>query len=85
MAVGCVPVVASDVPAYRQYLEDGENAVFVDGDNPESIAGGILTAVGMGEGGRRRYAERNRGIVEREEDWEKNIKRMEMLYEEVRG
>jgi glycosyltransferase involved in cell wall biosynthesis len=40
MAAG-VPVVASDLPALREVLRDGENAVLVAPDDPGALAQGI--------------------------------------------
>ncbi|HJX72586.1 MAG: glycosyltransferase family 4 protein [Candidatus Deferrimicrobiaceae bacterium] len=40
MAAG-VPVVASDLPAFREVLRDGENAVLVPPGDPEALAAGI--------------------------------------------
>jgi len=44
------PIVASDLPALREVLRDGENAVLVEPDDPKALAEGIertLTDVGL--------------------------------------
>lgn len=40
MASG-TPVVASDLPSLREVLQDGENALLVEPDNPEALVGGL--------------------------------------------
>ncbi len=40
------PIVASDVPAIREVIRDGETGVLVAPDDPASLAGGILSLLG---------------------------------------
>ena len=40
LAAGC-PIVASDVPAVREVVTDGETAVLVRPDDPEALGDGI--------------------------------------------
>ncbi len=54
MACGC-PVVVSDIPAHREILSPDE-AVFVDGRNPDSIAAGILAVLDNPDAARARAA-----------------------------
>ena len=82
MALG-KPIVASDLPAIREILRDGENAVLVEPDSPERLAGGV-----------RRVLD-DRGFAERiaqgafddaaEYSWERRAERLERLFHEVLG
>jgi len=44
MACG-IPVVASDIPVFREILTDERNAVLFEPDNPESLANSIKRIV----------------------------------------
>ena len=78
MACGSVPIV-SRLPAYRQYLRDGENALYVLGDDPVELAGAIdrvLADAAL----RRRCADVNPAIIRQHENWNRNAEAMEQLY-----
>lgn len=79
MACGTIPVL-SDLIVYRQYLDDGRNALFVDPDDPEDIARALNFCLDNPHIREEFYAI-NRNIIEREEDWSRNAKKMEELYE----
>lgn len=51
------PIVATDLPAVREVLRDGENAVLVEPDNPESLAQGIQRVLEMPDRGQRLAAQ----------------------------
>jgi len=78
MVCGAIPIVG-DLEVYRQYLKDGENALFVDPENPEDIAKKIIYCIEHPELKERVY-KINRGIIEDKEDWAKNAPKMEELY-----
>ena len=44
MACG-IPVVASNIPVFREILTDGKNAILFEPDNPESLANSIKRIV----------------------------------------
>lgn len=78
MACGSVPIV-SRLPAYRQYLRDGENTLYVWGDDPVELAGAIdrvLADAAL----RRRCADANPAIIRKHENWNRNAEAMEQLY-----
>ncbi|MGV8175956.1 MAG: glycosyltransferase family 4 protein [Methanothrix sp.] len=79
MACGTIPVL-SDLIVYRQYLDDGKNALFVDPDDPEDIARALNFCLDNPHIREEFYAI-NRNIIESEEDWSRNAKKMEELYE----
>lgn len=78
MACGTTPIL-SDLSVYRQYLRDGENAMFVDPADSEDIASAVNFCLDNPNIREEFYAI-NRKIIEREEDWSRNAKRMEELY-----
>lgn len=81
MACGSFPI-ASDIPANREWLEDGRNGFIVPADSPEALAESILKA--LEDGGLRRVAaERNWSIVQEHADWHKNCALMEERYWEL--
>ena len=47
------PIVASDLPTVREVLEDGENAVLVEPENPTALAHGVRRLLDDGDFARR--------------------------------
>jgi len=78
MACGTIPIVG-DLEVYHQYLTDGENALFVNAEDPEEIAEKVVYCIEHPEFKERFYAI-NRKIIEEKEDWDKNAQKMEELY-----
>jgi len=83
MACGSVPIV-SRVPAYQQYLRDGDNALFVNGDHTDDLAEAIARAVNDTEL-QQRCATTNPTIIRGHEDFNYNALQMERLYMELIG
>lgn len=81
MACGTVPVV-SNIEVYKQYLKNGKNAFFVDPKNPKEIAEKIIYCIEHPEL-KEKFYKINRKIIEEKEDWNKNTKKMEELYEKL--
>jgi glycosyltransferase involved in cell wall biosynthesis len=81
MACGTIPIVG-DLEVYRQYLTDGENALFVDPNNPKDIADKVIYCIEHPELKQRFYAI-NRKIIEENEDWAKNAAKVEELYQSL--
>jgi glycosyltransferase involved in cell wall biosynthesis len=82
MALG-KPIVASDLPAIREVLRDGENAVLVEPDKPERLADGVRRVLHD-----RAFAERiAHGAFDDavQYSWEKRAERLEHLCREVLG
>ncbi len=44
LACGCFPV-AGNIESIREWINDGENGLLVDPEDPESIAGGLINAI----------------------------------------
>ena len=77
------PIVASDLPAFREILRDGENALLVEPGNPQSLVAGISrikTDRALGE----RLA-RQAGEDVRDFTWARRAERLESLFREVTG
>ncbi len=78
MACGSVPIV-SCLPAYRQYLTHGDNALYVSGQDPEELADAIRRAL-TDAPLQQRCASMNPAIVFEHEDWHRNALQMEQVY-----
>ena len=79
-----LPVIASDFPAWREFVERHECGVCVDANSPESIAEGIRwildnpeEALAMGQNGRR--------TVEELYTWEAEEEKLLGLYQDLVG
>ena len=82
MALG-KPIVASDLPAIREVLRDGENAVLIEPDSPERLASGVRRVLDD-----RVLAERiARGAFDdaAQYSWERRAERLEGLFHDVLG
>jgi len=75
------PIVASDLPAIREVLRDGENAVLVAPGDPQALVGGVQRIkedVALGA----RLARQAREDV-RQFTWARRAERLEALFAEV--
>lgn len=81
MALG-LPVVATDVPALAEVLEDGGNAHLVPVDDPTALAGAIA---GLLDDGDRRaaFGRRSRSLFAERFTLERSVERMLALYGDV--
>ena len=74
-----LPVVVSDLPANREWVEDEVNGYVVPKKNPELLAGKILELADS-EGDRKRIGKLNRKIAEERADWNINFKKLQEVY-----
>lgn len=81
MACGLVPIV-SNIDVYHQYLSDDSNALFVNPDNPQDLAEKIIYCINNPEI-KENFYKINKKIIENHENWDKNARKMEKLYEEM--
>lgn len=81
MALG-LPIVASDLPAIREVVEDGANAVLVPAGSPSDLEEAIATIAGD-PGRRRRMGERSRQIFLERFTLERSARLMVELFERV--
>lgn len=78
MACGCFPIV-TDIPANREWINDGKNGFLAPLNNPKVLADKIILAI-MNNELRRRARTINWQIVETKVDMEKNMKIIEDKY-----
>ncbi len=83
MACGCFPI-CSDIPANREWIDDGENGFLVPPDRPDLLGDRVIEALQRTEL-RSRAAARNWEIVKARADWHKNMARMAQYYGELAG
>jgi len=80
MACGVVPVV-SDLPATREWVNDGENGLIVPVRNEKALADAILTLF-MDKSMRERFKKRNLDLVKKA-DFFLHMSRLENLYMDI--
>jgi len=81
MACGAFPVV-TDIPANREWIEDGQTGMLVDTRDPGELAARVNEALGSPEL-RQSAAERNWELVRQGASWKNAMKRMEAEYSAV--
>jgi glycosyltransferase involved in cell wall biosynthesis len=81
MACGAFPVV-TDIPANREWIEDGRTGYLVDTRDPGQLAARVIEALNAPEL-RSRAAERNWEVVRQGASWKNAMRRMEMEYAAV--
>jgi len=75
------PIVASDLPALREVLRDGENALLVEPGSPQALTAGILRIKHDAALGRRLAAQ---AMVDAGQfTWARRAGRLEALFSEV--
>jgi glycosyltransferase involved in cell wall biosynthesis len=67
MATGLVPVL-SDLPAYREVIDDGRNGFLLPEITPEALAGRLIDLLGRFDGLQPALAEHNRRLVAESHD-----------------
>jgi glycosyltransferase involved in cell wall biosynthesis len=77
------PIVASDLPAFREILRDGENALLVEPGNPQALVAG-LTRIRDDRALGARLARQARDDV-RKFTWARRAERLEALFRDVTG
>lgn len=81
MACGCFPI-CTDIPANRQWYNEGESGFFVHPDKPDELAKKIIIAIENKEL-RERAIDINAQTVSDRGDWHKQAKKMMRIYEKV--
>jgi glycosyltransferase involved in cell wall biosynthesis len=81
MAAGCFPVV-SDIPANREWVTDGETALFFRPGDAEGLARCLRRAASDAVL-REHAAARNRQVIAERATWESNLRTVEELFERL--
>lgn len=77
-----IPVIASDLPSLREWIEDGKNGLLVPPREPQALASAILNLLkqpAMME----RFRSANLSLVRQRADHEIEMHKMENLYQEL--
>jgi len=82
MACRCIPVL-SDLTVYKEHLQEGKNALFVDRDSLTEIAETLIYCGKHLYELQSKMALTNQHIVEKKENWSKNANQMGVLYENL--
>jgi glycosyltransferase involved in cell wall biosynthesis len=75
------PVVASDLPAFREILRDGENALLVEAGNPQALVAGITRIKNDPALGARLARQAAEDV--RDYTWARRAERLEGLFRDV--
>lgn len=79
MACGVLPVV-TDIPANREWIEEGKNGFLVPADSPAQLADAIVEiTVNREQAGR--FIRNNLSVISERGLWESNMKRLEKAFD----
>lgn len=82
MAMG-LPVVATDVPGFKEIIVDGQTGIIVEKKNSIQIAEALEKLV-LSKELREKYGDKGKERVQTLYDWENNVTSMESLYLELK-
>ena len=80
MACEVAPVV-TDLPANREWVNDGENGFIVPVNNSQKLAEKIIYLI-KDEDIRRRFGKEGRKIIKKRAEYQEEMKKMETIYQE---
>ncbi len=75
-----VPVVATDIPSNREWIETGVNGWLGKVGDPENFASALLGASRISDVERAAMRQRNRALAEEKADWDRNIGKLMAAY-----
>ncbi len=78
-----VPVIASDIPAFREETENGASGVLFRTEDPEDLKQAILAALAWDEKQRMAFQQNIRRLVEEKYSWKVSAQRTEAAYRAV--
>lgn len=79
------PVVASDHPGVREWIDSGVNGFLADPADPQAIASQIGAALGLDRGTVTEWGLQNRSDIEHRANHDTNMVEVERLYENLVG
>jgi glycosyltransferase involved in cell wall biosynthesis len=82
MACGCFPV-AGDLESIREWITPNENGLLFDSNDPQSIASALIEAI-ENKNLREKAAGLNQEIISAGAEYEQNMQRADIFYDEVR-
>ena len=77
-----LPVIITDFGDNRRWVKDGINGFIIPLRNPQALATKIIYLL-QNEEERKKFGKINRQIIEEKNNWEKEMGKMEKLYQEV--
>lgn len=77
-----LPVVVTDIPANREWVEDGVNGYLVPVKNAKKITNAILKLLANNKIAKQ-FAERNFKIVREKADWDMQYQKLDGIYREL--
>ncbi len=75
------PVIASDIPAFREETDDGRTGFLFESENPQALAETILKAASCGPGQMEEYQAAIRGLVSEKYNWRKSAAKTAEVYQ----
>jgi glycosyltransferase involved in cell wall biosynthesis len=78
-----LPVVVSDIPSNREWIQQGENGWLASVGSSPDFADKLLLAASLSPGEASAMGERNQQIIAQRADWDRNFPLLMNLYERV--
>ena len=75
------PIVASDLPSFREILRDGENALLAEAGNPQALVAAVMRIRNEPELGARLARQALEDV--RDYTWARRAERLEALFRDV--
>ena len=77
-----LPVMVSDLPAYREWVTDGENGHLVSSQDSDALARAMIELL-HDPGKRTKWGDRNRSLVEEKGNRDTEMERLAALYQDL--
>ena len=80
-----LPVIVTDIPSNREWVSEPENGYLAPAGSPQGVADRMLQVAKLTPQEREEISERNRRVVAKRADWDKNFPRLLEMYERLAG